>query len=93
MEAVQVTLLRKTVSSSPYSECASSRQQGHAGVKLSCNTILQFLTGGASSNSSSSSSVVAAAVVVFVCIQLTNTLTLQQLVMDCNHFRLPLVYQ
>jgi len=33
METMQVTPLRRTLVSCPYSECASCRQQGHAGGK------------------------------------------------------------
>jgi len=37
MEMVQVTLLKKTLASSPQAECARCHQQGHAGSK----TLLQ----------------------------------------------------
>jgi len=37
MKMAQITLLRRTLASSPYCECASYRQQGHAGSK----TLLQ----------------------------------------------------
>jgi len=46
-ETVQITLLGRTSASSPLSECAGCRQQGHAGVKLCTSKILQLLTGGA----------------------------------------------
>jgi len=45
-ETVHVTLLRRTLLSYPYSECASCRQQGHAGSKTSLQQNTPVLNGG-----------------------------------------------
>jgi len=46
METMQVTLLRRTLVSSPCSECASCCQQGHAGSETLFQQNLPILNWG-----------------------------------------------